>query len=437
MNPLAEELNRTIQASSPYLFEMLSAEGKRFYYPSKGILSQSAEAKQHAHAHNATIGVALRDGKAMYLPSVMDQLPGIDPDEALLYAPSYGDLELRKAWQTVTLHDNPDLAGKAVSLPVVTGGLSHGLSLIADLVVDEGDLLLYPDKNWGNYALNFVQRKGAQPKLFPFLDGDHFNTNAFRQALAEIVASGRKKFVTLLNFPNNPTGYSPTEQECQDIADALKEVADQGINVVVIVDDAYYGLFFDAAVARQSLFTKLAGLHPRILAFKADAATKEVYVWGLRVGFVAFSIGGVKPGDPVFQALTDKMGGLVRAVVSNCSQLSQHVVAKALENPAFYAERAANVELIGKRAAKVKEVLSNPKYAEAWEVYPFNSGYFMCLKIKKVSAFDLRVHLLQKYGTGTIAINDTDLRIAFSSVEIEQIPDLYELTFQAWKDLVS
>lgn len=435
MNPLAEELNRIIHASAPYLLEMLSATGRRFFFPSKGILSQSAEAKQLARKYNATIGVALRNGEAMYLPSVMEQLPGISPNDALLYAPSYGSMELRKAWRQLTLHDNPDLEGKPFSLPVVTGGLSHGLSLIADLCVDEGDLLVYPDKNWGNYALNFVLRRGAEPRLFPLFANGGFNTAGLRQVLATAFAEGRRKAIVLLNFPNNPTGYSPTEAECAAIASALKEYADQGMNLVVIVDDAYYGLFFEPQVARQSLFTKLAGLHPRILAFKADAATKEVYVWGLRVGFVSFSIGGVKEEDPVFQAVNDKMGGLMRAVVSNCSALSQHLVTKALQNPQFYAERAANVEIIRQRAAKAHEVLQNPKFAQAWEPYPFNSGYFMSVKVKHVSAADLRIHLLKKYGVGTIAINDTDLRFAFSSVELEQIPGLYEDAYRAWQDL--
>ncbi len=59
----------------------------------------------------------------------------------------------------------------------------------------------------------------------------------------------------------------------------------------------------------------------------------------------------------------------------------------------------------------------------------------MCLKINGVNANALRVHLLDKYGVGTIAVNDTDLRVAFSCIEEENIPELFSLVFQAWKDL--
>ena len=435
MNPLAEELNSVITAEAPHLFEMLSELGRRFYFPSKGILSQSAEAKKKAFKFNATIGTAMEHGEAMHLDCLTSQLPGISPDNALLYAPSPGNQALRQAWLAKDLKDNPEMVGKPCSLPIVTCGLSHSLSLIADMVADAGDILVYPNKNWGNYALNFVQRKGAVPRLFTLFKDGGFNLDSFRKTLEAVVAEGRKKIIVLLNFPNNPTGYSPTEQECCGIAETLKDIADKGVNLVVIIDDAYFGLFFKPETRRQSLFGKLAGLHERILAFKADAATKEVYVWGLRVGFVTFSIGGVKENSPVFDAVNAKMGGLIRAVISNSSALSQHLVLNALKSPDFFAQREAKASVMRGRALKVEEVLKNPEYSQAWEAYPFNSGYFMCMKINGVNANALRLHLLNKYGVGTIAVNDTDLRVAFSCIEEESIPELFSLIFQAWQDL--
>ena len=61
----------------------------------------------------------------------------------------------------------------------------------------------------------------------------------------------------------------------------------------------------------------------------------------------------------------------------------------------------------------------------------------MCLKLKNVNAEKLRLHLLDEYGVGTIAINDTDLRIAFSCVEERDIEDLFELIYQGMIDLTS
>ena len=87
------------------------------------------------------------------------------------------------------------------------------------------------------------------------------------------------------------------------------------------------------------------------------------------------------------------------------------------------------------RAERVREVVYQPKYARAWDVYPFNAGYFMCIRAKGVKAEKLRTHLLEKYGAGVIAMGESDIRIAFSCLEIGQIEPLFECIAQAISEL--
>ena len=244
-----------------------------------------------------------------------------------------------------------------------------------------------------------------------------------------------KKIIVLLNFPNNPTGYTPTRDEARQIADALIEAAEGGTNIVAMTDDAYFSLFYDDEAATESLFGLIAGKHERLLAVKGDAATKEVFVWGLRVGFLSFSVGGAAADSPLYAALEKKVSGAIRSAISNGCALSQRIVLKSLTSPTFYDERKAKRDVLYERAMEVKRVLADPKYAEVWEPYDFNSGYFMCIRLKHVAAEDLRVRLLDQYQTGTIATADRDLRIAFSCVEKDRIADLFETIRKAAKDL--
>ncbi|MCP4297647.1 MAG: hypothetical protein GY786_18775 [Proteobacteria bacterium] len=87
------------------------------------------------------------------------------------------------------------------------------------------------------------------------------------------------------------------------------------------------------------------------------------------------------------------------------------------------------------RANRLKEVLKDSRFDEVWSYYPFNSGYFMCLKLKGIDAEKMRIHLLDKYGVGAISIGKTDFRVAFSCIEEGQIEELFELIYQAAKDL--
>src|SRR5215468_9635793 len=137
LNPLARELNEKLASAAPELLAMLSPLGRRLYFP-KGILSQSAEAKQKAHRFNATIGIATERGHAMHLASVQSHLTGISPDDAFTYAPAPGRQSLRERWREKQLAENPSQRGKSVGLPIVTSALTHGLSIVGDLFVEPG-----------------------------------------------------------------------------------------------------------------------------------------------------------------------------------------------------------------------------------------------------------------------------------------------------------
>jgi len=229
MNKLAEELNKTIQKNAPNVFEMFSSMGKELYFP-KGILSQSAEAKQKATRYNATIGIAKEGAEAMHLPSVMKQFSGHLPNEVLPYAPSTGKPELRKKWQEEIYRKNPCMEGKDISLPIVTSGITHGLSLAADLFIDKDDVVLLPDQAWGNYNMIFGVRHGANIVRYNFFSADDgFDIDGFRETVFSNVKCG--KLIVLLNFPNNPTGYSITESECTAICDVLVEASAKGCGI--------------------------------------------------------------------------------------------------------------------------------------------------------------------------------------------------------------
>ena len=434
IRPLAAELNETIQRENPHVFGMLSELGKRFYFP-KGILAQSAEAAVKAKRYNASIGIAREDGKPMFLPSIMQYVNGLSPAEALTYAPATGQPGLRKKWRELLLAKNPSLANKSFSMPIVTSGVTHALSLVADLFVDKGDMVMLPDKVWENYELLFGVRFQAQLGLFPFYNAaGGFNVEALRQALA--TRAGSWKTILILNFPNNPTGYSITKQEAEQITKVLYEAAEDGRDLVVVTDDAYFGLFYGEDVFQESLFARLAGLHHRILAIKVDGPTKEQFVWGFRTGMLTFGTRAFLSEEALYQALEKKAAGAIRSNISNCSQLGQSVLSKAMAGDALVGEQRQKKGVLEARANAVHEILKSPEYANLWEPYPFNAGYFMCLKLKAIDAETYRKHLLEKYGVGVIADGERDIRVAFSSVDLAELKDLYEVLATAARDLL-
>ena len=434
MNPIAQSLNQVIEKGNPYLMEMLSDVGKKLFFP-KGILSQSAEAKEKAHKLNATIGIATEKGRTMIFPSVMDSICGIQPAASLTYAPSFGIPALRKIWLDSLFIKNPSLSGKSVSLPVVTCGITHAISTFADVWLDPNDVVVLPDMMWGNYNMILNVKKGAVIRHYPmFSENGGFNLEAFEKTI-RTEAKKRDKISVLLNFPNNPTGYTVTVEEGERIVEILTSIADGGTNVIAVMDDAYFGLFYEDRTLKESLFANLCDRHSRLLAVKLDGATKENFVWGLRVGFITY--GCVIEGDDkgVYDALERKTAGSIRGAISNASHLGQTIVLKSMQDDNYMAEKEEKFEILKNRAIRVKEVLSDSRFTDAWDVYPFNSGYFMCIRLKSVNAEALRVHLLKKYGVGLISIGEKDLRVAFSCLEENEIPELFNIVLQGVEDL--
>lgn len=428
LDPQAVALNDTLAKNNPAILEMLSSRGKAIYFPKLGILSQSAEAK--GKDINATIGIATEDhGGPLFLDCIGKNIH-LPPDKAFTYAPSPGLPEIRKLWKDQQLRKNPGLAGKPYSSPVVTSALTHGLSMAGYLFVEAGDTVILPDLYWENYDLVFSVTYGARLAPFEtFTPSGAFNVEGLRRELSR----GRGKKIVLLNFPNNPAGYTPLEEEAAAIARVLREAAEAGDRIVAILDDAYFGLVFEKGVATQSLFVPLCDAHPHLMAVKLDGPTKEDYVWGFRVGFMAFGIKGASA--ETYAALEAKAAGAVRGTISNSSILGQSLLVQAWASESYETEKREKYATLKRRYEKIKDILAaHPEYREVFEPVPFNSGYFMCLRLKKGNAEAVRQKLLKDYSTGVIAFGPL-VRLAFSSTPTGRLEALFDNVYRAAKQV--
>jgi len=432
MNEVAKEINNVLKAKSPTIFSILSDFGKNIYMP-KGIIFQSAEAKLHAYECNATIGIAKENEGPMYLTAINKFFNYLKPSEIFPYATPFGLPELRKLWQEKIISESK-LEDKNISLPIVTHALTNGLMLVGDLFIDKGDEIYIPDKMWGNYKLIYSVRYKANIVNYEFFDSSlkGFNIVALKEALDN---SNKKKAVLLFNFPNNPTGYTPTQEEADAITEIVLDLAKRGKKILVVVDDAYHGLSFEDGLLEGSLFSKFVGLHPNIVAVKLDGFTKEFYVWGFRIGFLTFA--DYAQDKEAYEIMEKKTAAAIRCSISNCSHPAQSICLKLFREFEYKKEKEEKYRELKARAEKVKEIVYDEKFSSLWDVYPFNSGYFMCLRLKGVDSNNVREHALKEYGIGTISIGKRDLRIAFSSVKIEKIEKLFDCLAMSIRELKS
>ena len=427
LNALAQELNGILAGTS--FDELFSDMGKRMFFP-RGIISQGGEAKLYGKKANATIGTTVNDGHPVVLPEIQAQLPGLTPEESVAYAPTAGVPALRELWKQKMVDKNPSLKGKSTSTPVVVPGLTAGISYLADLFLSEGDVLLAGDPSWDNYALIVETRGNAQLKKFQVFSGDLFNGGfnipAFKEAvLAQVQEKG--KAIVLLNFPQNPSGYTLTKTEAQEVVAFLKETAETGAKLMVWCDDAYFGLDYEENIETQSLFAYLADAQENIAAVKIDGPTKEDYVWGFRCGFLTFASKGMTAEQ--YDALQRKLMGVIRSSVSCCNTPAQHILLKMFNSPSLEEDKKKYRDILEGRYRKARNFVESRRDDTVLRPMPFNSGYFMSFQCVGIDAEELRVKLLHEREIGTIAIDSSTLRIAFSSLDKRDIDSTYEAIY--------
>ncbi len=427
INPLAQELNDALKGTTAG--QLLSNVGTRLYFP-KGIIAQSGEAKKLGKVANGTIGTTVVEGKPVMLPSIHKFAPDLTAAELVAYAPTAGNPEFREIWKKELIKKNPRLEGKAISTPVVVPGLTAGISYLSDLFLDENHSLIAADPSWDNYVLIASARRNAEFVQFKMFKDGKFNIDGLEETLKEEAKKGSVR--VLLNFPQNPSGYSPTRDEAQRLVSIMKNLAENGTKVMVWCDDAYFGLNYEDDIEPQSLFAYLCDLHENVLAAKIDGPTKEDFAWGARTGFITFGCKGMTEAQ--YDALVKKLMAAIRSSVSCASTPAQTLIRKGYETGKLDEEKKEFRKILERRYALVRKFI-NEHTSSAIEPLPFNSGYFMSFDTKKINAEELRVRLLNEKGIGTIQIDSRTLRVAFSSLDENKIEVVYQAIYDMAEEM--
>lgn len=429
IHPLAQELNDALATS--IVGGLLSDLGKRIYFP-RGIISQGGEAKQFGKVANATIGMTVVNGKPAILEAVHKSAPDLTSGELVAYAPTAGNPELREAWKNALVKKNPLLKGKTFSLPVVVPGLTAGISYLADLFVDNTKPLIAANPSWDNYSLVIESRRAAAFHQFAMFKDGKFNIDAFKQTIEQNAKTGSIR--VLLNFPQNPSGYSPTNAEAAQIISIIKAQAEKGTKMLVWCDDAYFGLNYEDDIYPQSLFAELCDIHENVLTVKIDGPTKEDFVWGFRCGFLTFGSKGMTEAH--YDALVKKLMGLIRSSVSCSSTVPQSILLRAFKDEKLEAQKKEMRDVLERRYRLVRKFVDTHT-SKVLTPLPFNSGYFMSFHVSGVNAETLRKSLLTEKGIGTISIDAETLRVAFSSLDEDKIETVYAAIYATADDLAN
>ena len=359
------------------------------------IVKKAKEAKQEIGEENvvdATIGSLYDEhGKIVAFDSVFSTLKQLPNEVMAAYAGSFtGNPNYREHVYDWVVGDRSALPHSVIATPGGTGAVSITVSE----TLDEGETLIIPEICWGSYSL-MASMDNLKTKSYALFDGDHFNIASLKETCEEVMKT-QNKLVIVINDPcHNPTGYSLSQQEWDEVIDYLNECGKK-VPVVLLNDIAYIDYSYRGKAARDYIKT-------------FDRISEHVFV------VIAFSISksmtsyGMRCGAAILMAQKEES---VREV--------ENFVTVVTDNKAAYeAEKDEYVDLLKERS----DIFTSEADACGLEYYPYKEGFFVTVKIEDNNVRNAYHEALMKEHIYTVMVNK-GIRVAVCSLPVEKCKGL-------------
>ncbi|HME52357.1 MAG TPA: pyridoxal phosphate-dependent aminotransferase [Candidatus Lokiarchaeia archaeon] len=244
MKPLSAKLAGVPKSSIRKMFDML---GPRTDLISLGIGQPDFKTPQPVI--DATIA-ALQEGKGS------------------IYAPTTGILRLKQVLAEKLKKENG--IDVEVANIMITNGGSGSIALAFGALFNPGDELLMFSPNFLSY---YYVARYVDAKVIETPRRSDFGPDI--DQLAKRVTSKTKAI--LINSPNNPTGYTYTRQEIEDVAAICMEH-----DLYLISDEVYEKMLYDGNEHVSP--ASLEGMAERVVTL--NAASKTLSLTGFRIGYL-------------------------------------------------------------------------------------------------------------------------------------------------------
>ena len=362
---------------------------------------------------NAVLGTLADDeGNIIALDSFYKRLETMDRGLIASYAPIEGEKAFRETVLDLLFEENRPAAYMAVvSTPGGTGAIRNGIFSYADI----GDPVICHDYFWQPYQKMCIEF-GRDFRNYNFFTEDFkFDLTAYKASQDEALKD-HDRMVSIINSPgNNPTGYSLSDEEWDEVIKISKEAVENGKKITLIIDVAY--IEFAGHGEQKKFFKKFSNLPENLMVLVAFSMSKAYTAYGLRSGAVV----GISSSKEVIEDFKDAMATSARCNWSNGVHAPQLILVDLAkeENKGEYDKELASLKAMLKERADVfvKEAADHKI-----DIIPYFGGFFAFVPTDR--AFEI-TEKLEKENIFTIP-SAKGIRVALCATNKKDVVKLVE-----------
>ena len=331
---------------------------------------------------DSTLGALVDDdGNLICLETVYSELKSLPNADIAAYAQVAGQPDFLEAVQNACFKGHkPDAFIKAVATPGGTGSVRHAIWNYTN----PGDSILVCDWFWAPYVTISEEFGRTVTNYELFNEKGEYNIISFKEKFEELLKK-QKRIVTIINTPaNNPTGYSLSDEEWDEVLSIAKENAKDPENKIVIVVDVAYIDYAGVGNEKREFFKKFSNLPENILIMVAYSMSKGYTMYGMRSGAAI----GISSSEEVANEFYYSAMHANRANWSNGTRAAMSVmtnIAKDPEKTKAYEDEVNETKIMLRKRADA--FVEGAKEA-GLEILPYRDGFFVsipCSNAKKAS----------------------------------------------------
>lgn len=357
---------------------------------------------------DATIGSLYgEDGQLVAFESVFQSYDALGKEVKAAYADSFiGNESYRKQVYEWVVPSKLSLAYDVIA----TAGGTGAITLTIQEILDENEILLIPEIGWSSYRL-MAQTYNLQVQTYRLFQEDAFDITGFRQVCEKIMQTQQKLCVVINDPCHNPTGYSMTYEEWQEVIQILNTCAKQG-PVILLNDIAYIDYAYDVQHSRDYMQT-FQNISDNIMVIIAFSCSKSFTSYGLRCGAAIL----LSKKEESIQEVRTVMEKAARATWSNIPNAAMENFTQVItvHRQAFLDEKKRYIQLLKERST----IFMEEAKACGLTCYPYKEGFFVTVCIQD-NAFRDRYHeVLMKHQIYTVKVN-RGIRVAICSLSLDK-----------------